>query len=294
MVFFADASSTSGLAWVTLSDGAVTNGTYNALTSTFTASAGGGGSDAPYTLNVTETIGGLTPGTHTGTDQYFITKMAMKYQAPGFNTFQIQGTGNQDVEVGTSFGAGFKSFTWNTSNSANVTPNSITIRDVTANATLATGEANDGTASLSTAGFSATTPGEVRRYRIAATNTQSGGFSADIVYNAYYRVFYGSVASSSTTSTQVRSLDSFLAGGGSTFVLNTGSSNTIFEVHLPPGRSLVSVVDLDALNKDITAEYLSSSQSVNDAAGTARTYTTRRKTQAVAYTTNHRHQVTIG
>jgi hypothetical protein len=122
----------------------------------------------------------------------------------------------------------------------------------------------------------------------------AGQVQASVSLRGLPRLFYGSTASASASSAAVRALPGQpLVSGGGQFILNTGTDHNIFEIHLPPGRNLVSVIDLDALNKDITAEYLASTTNVDDAGGTAVSYTTRRKTQAVAYTTgNHRHQVT--
>jgi len=57
--------------------------------------------------------------------------------------------------------------------------------------------------------------------------------------------------------------------------------------------SIVSVIDLDALNADITASYVNSTFNVNDAGGSPVSYKNYNMTIAVPYPSNHRHQITI-
>lgn len=256
-------------------------------------SYGGGDEGATFTITPTETIGGVQAGvTYTGNSEDLLRTMLVRYQVPSFTLFQVAGASSRTVEVGTPFAAGFKSFTWSTSNAANVAANSISIQDVTAGTTLATAEANDGTASASTVAFTVT-EGISRRYRISGVNSKGAAFSSDLTYTGRYMMFFGPSATPVTTSAQARLLPgNQLTSAGNQFTLNTGNTATIFNILLPPGRTLVSVVDLDALNKDITAEYLTGSLSVNDAGGSPVGYTSRVKTQAIPYDTNHRHLVT--
>jgi hypothetical protein len=101
------------------------------------------------------------------------------------------------------------------------------------------------------------------------------------------------VATKQTTSAGVRSLTKRLENVGNVFTLTTGNTNTIFQLWLPTGISLVSVIDLDALNANITASYTSESLSVNDAGGTPIVGTLYTFTSSVPYTTSHAHQITI-
>lgn len=216
------------------------------------------------------------------------------YRTPQFNKFLIDGQGSQNVEVGTSFITTFKGVEWGTTFTDNVADHSVFLRDETAGADRLLNEENDGQASFAPVAFSATGPGLVRHYRLRATNSQGGAFAADIYYNAYYRFFYGPVTQASTSSTEVRALpNNQLTVQGTQIILNSGTAQRIFEIDVPPGYVVQSVVDLDNLNQVITADYVGSALSVNDAGGTARTYRRYVKTQAVPYSSNHRHQITL-
>jgi hypothetical protein len=61
---------------------------------------------------------------------------------------------------------------------------------------------------------------------------------------------------------------------------------------MPSGKTLVSVIDLDALNTDITSAYINNPFNVSDAGVTPTSYNVYTLTAGVPYTSNHRHQVT--
>lgn len=127
------------------------------------------------------------------------------------------------------------------------------------------------------------------------SNTISLGTKASnsLLYRGYRGIFYGSVATKQTTSAGVRSLTKRLENLGNVFTLTTGNTNNIFQLWLPTGISLTSVIDLDALNANITSSYTSESLSVNDAGGTPIVGTLYTFTSTVPYTTSHAHQITI-
>jgi hypothetical protein len=108
--------------------------------------------------------------------------------------------------------------------------------------------------------------------------------------------FFGPESSTPTNSAEVRTLPSngFQTSGNS-FTLNTGSTETKFCVALPPSVTIASVIDLDALNVDITASYvLLGTVSVNDGggSGTVRTYNLYEMNLGAAYSASHRHYIT--
>lgn len=109
-----------------------------------------------------------------------------------------------------------------------------------------------------------------------------------------YKIWYDAVSATPTNSNVARGLsNSRFSNDGNAFTLNTGNSQKTFVILLPPGKTLQSVIDQDALNLDITAQYLSGSIAVNDAAGAAIIYTMYTMSQSVAYSSNHRHNITI-
>lgn len=113
-------------------------------------------------------------------------------------------------------------------------------------------------------------------------------------YRGYRAVFYGSHPTKNTVSNTIRTnLTKRLENSGNSFVLNTGNANTKFQLWLPNGKNLVSVVDLDALNANITSSYVSEAKQVADANGTLINGTLYTMSQAVPYASNHRHQITI-
>lgn len=118
--------------------------------------------------------------------------------------------------------------------------------------------------------------------------------SNTLSYIGYRAVFYGATATKNTTSANVRAnLIKRLENTGNTFNLESGSTHNIFQLWLPMSKNLVSVIDLDALNANITASYIEEILSVNDANGNpiaGKLYTMQ---QDVPYSTNHRHQITI-
>jgi len=76
--------------------------------------------------------------------------------------------------------SGSQTFTWLTTSSSNVEPNTIQIQDVTNASILGSGLANDGNESLNigTITFDPATPGPVsQQWSIQGTNTQAGIFN---------------------------------------------------------------------------------------------------------------------
>lgn len=117
--------------------------------------------------------------------------------------------------------------------------------------------------------------------------------SNSLLYRGYRGIFYGSVATKQTTSAGVRGLTKRLENLGNVFTLTTGNTNNIFQLWLPTGINLTSIIDLDALNANITSSYTSESLSVDDAGGVPIVGTLYTFTSTVPYTTSHAHQITI-
>jgi len=93
--------------------------------------------------------------------------------------------------------------------------------------------------------------------------------------------WFGSVATLPTTSANVRAL-----GGNTfnnTFTIVTGTTNLYYAFWIPTGTTLVSVIDTGNLNLNITADFVSSALSVNDAGGTPRTGNLFVKTNGVPF-----------
>jgi hypothetical protein len=132
-------------------------------------------------------------------------------------------------------------------------------------------------------------------YRYVVTDSQGSSATATRNVSFSYKVFYGPVSSAPVTSADVRSLPtSRFSSAGNTFNLNTGSTEVNFSVAMPSTESITQVIDLDALNANITAEYVNNPFNVDDAGGTPVSYNVYTMTIASPYSSDHRHQVTKG
>lgn len=242
-------------------------------------------------------VGGITAGTQlTGrTANDILEQMLVVYLNPAFSSFNVSSQPTT-VEAGTEL-SGNRTFTWGTSNSGNVKANSIAIRDVTANVLLGSNLANDGSENLAITTITLADAGNTQVWRVEGQNTKDESFqSSNVTVTARYYRFFGPVASRPTNSAEVRALPSsaFQTSNAQTFTLNTGNVETRFIVALPPGRTIASVTDLDALNAVITANYvLVGTVNVNDngGSGTARSYNLYEMTLGAPYSENHRHQI---
>jgi len=253
-----------------------------------------------YTLDSppTVTVGGITPSytlTGKGLDE-ILRDMLVPYLPPTFSSFSVSGQ-QTIVEAGTVL-SGSRTFTWGTTNSGNVQTNSVDVRDINTSTLIITNTANDGSESATINTITLTNDGNTQLWRAEATNTQLGNFqSSNFTVTARFFRFFGASATTPATSVQVRALPSntFQTAAGNTFILNTGNALTKFCVALPPGRIITSVIDLDALNANITANYvLIGTRTVNDGggSGTSRTYNLYEMNVGVPYSSSHQHQIT--
>jgi hypothetical protein len=152
------------------------------------------------------TIGGIASGSTFGsgrTMQQMWDLLLYPYQSPAFTTFSISGQATT-VEVGTSI-TGTQTFLWSTSNSSNVSANTIIIRDVTASTTLVSGSANDGTEPINI-GTVQKTSQTSNQWSIQGTNTNSVNFSSTFTVNWNWKLFYGTSTNTVLTATQIQAL----------------------------------------------------------------------------------------
>jgi hypothetical protein len=165
------------------------------------------------------TIGGINAGStfSAQTMQEMWDALLYPYQVPAFTSFNRTNM-NSVYELGETFLGGNQTFTWSTSNSVNVSANTISIVENHTATTLLTGGANDGTEVLSASTYSRTTAGTTLMYTISAINTQSGSLSSTISKNWRGRWYYGTDAATSLTTT-------IITGGTFTTQLTTGVVN---------------------------------------------------------------------
>lgn len=242
------------------------------------------------------TVGGIASGTNLGTSpiaiQDLLDDILYPYVNPVFTSFSVSGQ-STTVEVGTTL-SGSKTFTWGITLNSGTVP-TIDIYDNTAASTLLAGTANDGTQAQTITTIQLNSNGATQSWRGIGNNTSpSGTFNSSnfVVTSRFYR-FFGPTASSPVNSAAVRALSSSaFHTGATTFTLETGNTQTKFVVALPPGVTISSVIDLDALSADITSQYvLTGTVNVLDAGSTNRAYNIYEMNVGIAYSSSHTHQI---
>lgn len=241
-------------------------------------------------------INGQTVPAAGKTAREVILEAAVEYLIPTFTSFDISDEASV-VETGYRV-TGSTTFTWATSNPTNVEPNTVDLIDVTnANLILASGLDNDGSETITLpSDVYYNTPGSTNQWKVQAQNTELDSFDTTTTITWRNKLFYAPASSDPITSNDVRTLgNEAFYSGSTTFILNTGSILTDFYVALPPGKTITSVVDLDALNAVITASYvLLGTINVDDIGTPANTfaYNLYKMHIAVPYSSNHRHSIT--
>ena len=150
------------------------------------------------------TLGGVVAGQtfNNVSMQDMWTNLLYPYQTPAFTSFSVSGT--SPLEVGESLPATL-TFSWQTDHDANVNPNSIVISDVPIG-TLLSGLPSDGSSSYTYAiPVKRTTTGSYQ-WTITGYNTHGGTYVAHASKNWYWRVFWGTSASTAMP------IESFIEG----------------------------------------------------------------------------------
>ena len=163
-------------------------------------------------LTAGSTVGGITAGTNLEDKSLYevFDILLNPYQPPAFTSFAITGQ-SQTLEIGDSIASGSKTFTWGTSNTANVQANSITISDNSG--TLLSGQANNGSASYSLgSNITNTTVGATRTFNISATNTKSSTFSSSFTVTWRANLYVGKNTGTTINEAAAEALTSTLGG----------------------------------------------------------------------------------
>ena len=108
------------------------------------------------------------------------------------------------VEVGATI-SGSQTFTWSTSNSGNITANTIAIADVTASTTLGSALANSGSDALAVGTVTYNTP-TTETWSITGTNTHSATFTDTFSVGWEWRVYAGTSASAELLAAAIQAL----------------------------------------------------------------------------------------
>jgi hypothetical protein len=118
----------------------------------------------------------------------------------------------------------------------------------------------------------------------------TGTLSASVTSNGAYYNWFGANSAIPSLGLDYRLYSKSFSN---VFTLNTGTIYTTFFIALPAGKSLVSVVDIDAADTDITSVYLYQGiVAIPDGGGVLVNYSIYAYSQAVTYSTNHRHVIT--
>ena len=130
-------------------------------------------------------------------------------------------------------------------------------------------------------------------YRIRVTDEYTTTNSSTVTVSLLNSIFYGPSEFKPVDASGVRSLTgkSFI-DSSNPFNLETGSSYKNFTVAMPAPHAISEVLDLDALNANITANYVLSNFDIVDGGGTTINYNVYTMSNAIPYTSNHRHRVT--
>ena len=138
------------------------------------------------------------------------------------------------------------------------------------------------------------------RYRIKVIDQYldsigSQRYSSVNTTNYNYLIYFGSESSAATTSNDVRGLSNKrFPSAGNTFDFNTGNTLRFFNVAIPDGETISSVIDLDALNANITSSYINNPFNVQDFGGNNKLYNVYTMEVAVPYSSSHTHRITKG
>jgi len=138
------------------------------------------------------------------------------------------------------------------------------------------------------------------RYRVKVVDEYldsigSQRYSSVRQVNYNYILYFGSESSAATTSNEVRGLSNKrFPSAGDTFDFNTGNTLRFFNVAIPDGETISSVIDLDALNANITSSYINNPFNVQDFGGNNKLYNVYTMEVAVPYSSSHTHRITKG
>jgi hypothetical protein len=232
-------------------DGFITGGSADSTLGTLTLNNSDGTSiiingfstgTTPTYTNATPTTAGLggIPQSTTflnQTMQQMFDALLYPYQVPAFTSFARTNL-TTVYDLGQPILIGSQTFSWVTSNSSNVSANTITIEQLSpSTTTLVSSSANDGsqTVTLSIDISSATaTSTALNLYRVTATDTQGTSFNRTITAFWRNRWYYGKFIGSTITNAEITGLTSALTTGvrnsGISVPLNAGAPQYIYLV----------------------------------------------------------------
>jgi hypothetical protein len=231
------------------------------------------------------TIGGIAAGTtfsnKTMTEMW--DSLLYPYQTPTFSAFAINGQ-STSIEVGDSVPSGPTLFTWNTTNSSNVSPNTLTITDVTNFLTLGSTLADDSSESLVLPSNVTKTTATSNQWRITANNTEAGSFLINFNVNWRWRIHYGTDAATSLTAAGVTGLTSSSLSSSFAGTWSFGVGDYKYFSY-PSLMGTATTFKDSSTNLDVAMEALYT-VSITNAYGVSTTYNVHRTTNVLGSTIN--------
>lgn len=265
-----------------------------------------GGSESALTEDVTLNLSGGKKIGAKGTGTFFPTgttftdwlkEVGIEYIDPIFTSFTV-GAQSVLVEVGTTL-SGLKTFNWGITLNNGVVP-TITIYDQTALSNLSLLVENDGSFETAITTIKLNANNATQEWKGIANNSTGPNVSSSIFkvtsqFNRYWKAVNTLPASSvdgTANRTYANSLEKeFKSNGSNTFTLSTGIIENKFIVLLPPGITIVSVIDITNLSSDMTSDYVLTPITIKDAGGTDRNYNQYLFNPAGPYPTSANHVI---
>ena len=150
--------------------------------------------------------------------QDILDKILVAYDTPYFSSFQITGVSSPQ-EANYTYAAGDYTFVWTIANDSNIEADSISIRDVTGNSTLASSLANDGSQVITLSEIVLNSHGDSQTYRISCVSDRGVTFTRDFTVVSYLPKYYG-VGADGLTYNQIDRLTKSVAAESSSNTIN--------------------------------------------------------------------------
>ena len=184
---------------------------YDSGTSTWVnAIAGTGGTsntnyvrEDPSYVSVGGVVAGVT--VFDGTLQDALDKLFFPYQQPSFTTFYINGQ-SSSLEVGQTAATGSITFNWSTSNSDNVSANTVDIRDTTNGVDIVIDTGNTGSFVYDNGTGITKTTNTSHTWTIDAEDINLTNISRNYNVSWYWRFYWGSSTATTADETMIESL----------------------------------------------------------------------------------------
>lgn len=233
----------------------------------------------------TATVGGIEAGSTFSnvTMQYLWDSLLYPFQVPTFSAFAINGQ-STTIEVGASVPSGSTLFTWTTTNSSNVSANTISIFDITNAVTLGTGLADDSSESLVLPSDVTKTTATTNQWRITADDTESTSFLRNYTVTWRWRVHYGTDASTTLTASGITGLTSSSLSSGFAGTWSFGAGDYKYFTY-PSLMGTATTFKDSTTNLDVPMEAVYT-VSVTNAYGITTNYNVHRTTNILGSTIN--------